>query len=113
MLATGGRYAYIGASTTRAALVGCTDSFGGQASFIGIIDNNKAFGISTIADGYVSTNYTRSFVVINDGPRILEEERGSADEDLYYYANLTSTGLELFSQKTGEQEWGIAYKELK
>ena len=80
---------------------------------MGIIDNNKAFGISNIADGYSSTNYTRSYVVINDGPRILEEERGSADTVLYHYANLTSTGLELFTQKTGEQKWAIAYKELK
>ena len=88
------------------------DSSGDECygSFVGIICDGKASGISTIGDAY-SDNAT-SRVIINQGPCFLQQAKNS---DIVSYAETHSSGLYLYldsGYNQGHYCYSIAYKSI-
>ena len=81
-------------------------------SFVGIICDGKASGISTIGDDY--NDKTTSRVIINQGPCFLQQVNSS---DIVSYAETYSSGLYLYlyldsGYNRGRYRYSIAYKSI-
>ena len=101
---------YPDATLTNANYVGINSSMKSYSSFVGIICDGKASGISTIGSHY--DNETTSRVIINQGPCFLQQVKG--DENVSY-VETHSSGLYLYldsGYNQGAFMYSIAYKSI-
>ena len=98
------------ATLTGKNYVGIDSSMESYSSFVGIICDGNASGISTIGDHY--DRETTSRVIINQGPCFLQQVKNT---DIVSYVETHSSGLYLYldsGYNQGRFCYSIAYKSI-